>query len=114
LPQGNLPISPDQVTVTGTRQAGGLIKVQEIVLGTDDEFLDPLEQARAGERVTPEQLSRPYPFKPQLGVPPPRGASPPPPPVWFQLLQLLEKLFGGGSNSAPPVLPDCPPGYLCT
>ena len=107
--------------MTGTRQSGGLIKVQEIFFGVNDEEFDPLQAIEQNKPVTPEQLSRPYPYKPQIGVPPPRGRAPPPPPLWFQMLQLLEKLFGGGGNSAPPIGPgapmgdpSCPPGYLCT
>ena len=121
LPQGNLYISPDVVCVGGgcpghvthTTAAPPLF-AQEFMFGIDDEYVDPIEAAMRGERVTPEQLTRPYPTTPRVGVPPPRGSGPPPPPLWFQMLQVLEKLFGGGSNTAPPVLPGCPPGYLCT
>jgi hypothetical protein len=93
---------------------------QEIFLGTGDESLDPLEQLRLGKPINPADLSRPYPMKPEVGVPPPPPVLPPSPPLWLQLLQQLGRWIDNFNNfhpSAPPATapPSCvpEPGYVC-
>jgi len=123
--QGNLPeiqpSTPQEVVVCGNcTQHAPPLYAQEIFLGTDDEFLDPLERLRLGKPIDPADLSRPYTTKPEVGVPPPPPVSPPSPPWWMNLLHQLGDFINHFNNfhpSAPPVTapPSCvpEPGYVC-